>query len=73
VKAIKDLTIPWCKYGQVIRDTKIVLNTWRSWMTGHVRREANFAAHGLAKATLMTTTDIVLDGRYAPCILTLFL
>jgi hypothetical protein len=52
IKAIKDPTLSWCTYRQVIGDTKIVLNNRRSWMVQHVRRTANFVAHGLAKVAL---------------------
>lgn len=72
VKAIKESNLPWCIYGQVVGDTKIVLNTRRSWMVYHVRRAANFAALGLAKATLKISTYIVWMEEVPPCILEIF-
>jgi ribonuclease HI len=36
----------------IVDDVKILLNSCRSWMVGHVRRDANWAAHGLVKEGL---------------------
>lgn len=41
---------PWCKFGQIMEDIHAILPGFRSWKAEHVRREANAAAHGLAKA-----------------------
>jgi hypothetical protein len=41
IKAIKDPELPWCSYGQVIGDIKLVLHSRRSWIANHVKRETN--------------------------------
>jgi hypothetical protein len=39
----------WCRYGQVIDDARIMLNSIQTWKVNYVRREANGIAHRLAK------------------------
>jgi hypothetical protein len=37
----------WCRYGQLVADIQMmVLSTQRSWQIRHIRKVANFAAHG---------------------------
>lgn len=49
VQAIKGGS-PWCSFGQIIEDIHAILLGFRSRRVEHVRREANEAAHGLARA-----------------------
>jgi ribonuclease HI len=51
VTAINDSRPNWLRYGQIIDDVKMVLNSLRKWSSRHIKREANSAAHGLAKYT----------------------
>lgn len=42
----------WCMHGHLIDDSKIILHSLHSWQVQHIRREANTAAHLLAKVAL---------------------
>jgi hypothetical protein len=59
IKAIRDHNMSWSAYGQIIGDTKMVLNTRRSWMVNHVQRTTNFAAHTLVKAALHFSNEVI--------------
>jgi ribonuclease HI len=54
VKALKCERPNWSPYGQTIEDARGLLFTRRNWMVQHVKREANLAAHSLAKFALST-------------------
>lgn len=47
----------WLRFGQIVEVTKLVLRSFRQWRISHVRREANGAAHGLAKEAIRTVMD----------------
>jgi hypothetical protein len=47
VKAIGDSETNWRPSGQIVENTKEVLEALRSGRICHVRREVNQAAHGL--------------------------
>jgi hypothetical protein len=47
----------WSRYGQLIKDAKLVLKGLRSWNVRHVRREANMAAHRLAKTAIRQSLE----------------
>jgi hypothetical protein len=49
VNAVTSRGPNWSRYEQIIDDIKGVLNCMQNWQIAHVRREGNFAAHGLAK------------------------
>ena len=51
VDAITSKGSHWCKYGHIIGDICEVMKGFRRWEVGHVKREANEAAHVLAKTT----------------------
>jgi hypothetical protein len=40
----------WCRYGQLVADVQVVLSSQGFWQIRHIRRAANYVAHGLAKA-----------------------
>jgi cystathionine beta-lyase/cystathionine gamma-synthase len=52
--------LSWCRYGQVFEDAKKVLNSFHGWEVRYVKRDANMAAHGLAKEA----TRIVMDRAW---------
>ena len=68
IKAIKDPELPWCTYGQVIGDIKLVLHSRRSWIANHVKREAKSAAHGLAKVVLRSSAELIWMEETPPCV-----
>jgi hypothetical protein len=45
-----------------------VLGSLRNWNIGHVKREANFVAHGLAKNAIRISMDIVWLEELLNCI-----
>jgi ribonuclease HI len=47
----------WCKFGHIIGDTLVVLQSFKRWEAGHARRTVNGAAHGLAKAAIKDPGD----------------
>lgn len=47
----------WSMYGHLIDDAKIVLQSFHSWRVIHMKRDANKAAHPLAKATLQQSEE----------------
>lgn len=57
VMALNGMDPSWCRYGQVIDDAKAVLNTFHGWEVRYVKREANKAAHNLAKEATRTMMD----------------
>jgi ribonuclease HI len=60
-------------YGHIVDDVKLLLNSCRSWMVGHVRREANRAAHGLAKEGLLSPTTRIWRNDLPDCIFNIVL
>ena len=69
VKAVKELCQGWLPYGQIIEDIHCVLGTRRQWSIRHVKREANFEAHGLAKFPYRISDLIVWMEESSSCIL----
>jgi ribonuclease HI len=47
----------WCKYGHIIGDINEVIKGFRRCEVRHVRREANEAAHVLAKSAIRTKEE----------------
>ncbi|KAF5465302.1 hypothetical protein F2P56_015322 [Juglans regia] len=54
-KPVKD----WSQGGLIIEDAKAILKSLPGWSIGHIRREANMAAHVLAKDALNSVEDLV--------------
>jgi ribonuclease HI len=52
VMAISSKEQTWCKFDHIVGDILEVLKTFRWWDIGHIKRTANGAAHGLAKAAV---------------------
>jgi ribonuclease HI len=57
VKAIGDAEASMRPFGQIVEDIKEVLGSLRSWLICHVKRDANQAAHGLAKNATVTSME----------------
>lgn len=49
----------WCRYSQLVADIQMALSNRRSWQISYIRRVANFAAHGLAKAAVKQNMNSV--------------
>lgn len=47
----------WNRYGNLIEDSKTLLNSISSWRAHHVQREANSVAHFLAKEALLQVSE----------------
>jgi ribonuclease HI len=69
MNAIKEDQNSWKRYGHLVDDLKMVLSSLRSWEVMHVKREANMAAHKLAKEASKIHMDRVLIEDCPPCIL----
>jgi ribonuclease HI len=52
IQGLKERTPSWRWYGHLLDDTRALLGTYRRWMVQHVKRDANRAAHDLAKEGL---------------------
>jgi ribonuclease HI len=57
VQGLNERTPSWRRYGHLIDDTRALLGTYSRWMVHHVKRDANRAAHGLAKEGLRIVTE----------------
>ena len=57
VKAIGDSEASIRPFGQIVEDIKEVLGSLQSWFICHVKRDANQAAHGLAKEVTVTSME----------------
>ena len=68
VKAIWETGQNWLQYEQIVEDTKMVLRSLRQWKICHVKREANGAAHGLAKEASRSIMDIIWIEETPACI-----
>jgi ribonuclease HI len=73
VLAIKEEGPNLRTYGHIVDDVKLLLNTCRSWMVGHVKREANRAAHGLAKEGLSSPNARIWINDLRACIFNIVL
>jgi ribonuclease HI len=52
----------WCRYGQLLSDSRECLTRFESWRVTHVRREGNAAAHCLAKFAIQHSLNRVWQG-----------
>jgi hypothetical protein len=57
------------RYGQIITDTKRLLDQFQESIVLHVRREANGAAHTLAQLALTLGKDRIWVEDFPPCML----
>jgi hypothetical protein len=51
-----------------VDDAQVVLGMHQSWMVSHVKREANSAAHHLAKFALLCPTEQIWMEEIPKCI-----
>lgn len=68
VKAIRESGTQWSSYGQIVGDARVVLNNLRSWFIAHVKRDANSAAHVLAKEAVRHVNDQIWMEEVPMCI-----
>lgn len=59
VNALQGTGPNWSRYGQMVADARVVLTLVRRWLIRHTKREANSAAHQLAKAAVKQVMDRV--------------
>lgn len=59
MNALKSTGRNWSKYGQLVEDTREVLNGMIMWYICHVRKYENSATRSLAKAAVQQIIDIV--------------
>lgn len=63
----------WNRYGQVIEDVRICLNSLHHWIASYTRRVANEAAHVLAKTVLHQSLDYVWHRSFPAFIQNIFI
>ena len=68
VKAKNSRDQNWSHYGHLVEDTKTILQALPNLKCYHVRREANGAAHSLAKAAVLYVFDYTWMGEIPNCI-----
>lgn len=69
VQAFEDPGVNFRPFGQVVEeDAKSILGKLRSWKINHVKRDANMAAHTLAKFGLTCTMEHVWMEEIPECI-----
>ncbi|XP_059429871.1 uncharacterized protein LOC132163564 isoform X2 [Corylus avellana] len=68
VQDILALASNWCAHGQIVADIRVVLNSRRSWMVMHTKRNVNQAAHGLAKHAVRNQMDRIWIEEIPSCI-----
>jgi hypothetical protein len=56
------------RYGHLVEDTRCILQSFPSWSCGFVHREANEAAHRLAKAANINISDRMWRNQTPDCI-----
>jgi ribonuclease HI len=67
-KAVQSGTHNDCRYGQIVDDILMVLNSISHWQIQHVNRESNTTTHGLAKAAVKQDIDTTCVGEILSCI-----
>ncbi|XP_041011337.1 uncharacterized protein LOC121255120 [Juglans microcarpa x Juglans regia] len=63
-KSVKD----WSHGGLIIEDVKAIMKSFPGWSIGHIRRDANMAAHLLAKDALNSVEDSFSLENFPSCI-----
>lgn len=56
------------KFGHLINGIEVGLSQLRSWTIEHIKREANFAAHSLAREAIINVVDKVWIEEISNCI-----
>jgi hypothetical protein len=68
VDAINSDEPNWTRIGHLVRDLKMLLCLFTYWEVCHVGRDANFAAHDLAKLAALSDLDRTWLGEFPDCI-----
>jgi ribonuclease HI len=68
ISAVQNREASSSRYGHLIDDLVMLLDSSPGWQMVHVRRESNRAAHGLAKVALKTVFDRRWDFSIPDCI-----
>ena len=68
VDAVNSNTSSWSRFGHIIDDTRRILGEFTRWTCNFVRREANEAAHWLAKAAIRNVNDRIWRDTTPNCI-----
>ncbi|XP_059436227.1 uncharacterized protein LOC132169166 [Corylus avellana] len=68
VEAINSQTSTWSRFGHLIDDTRGILRSFSSWRCNFVYRNANEAAHRLAKAAITDISDRIWRDTTPNCI-----
>jgi hypothetical protein len=64
VQALNNMEMCRSRFGQLIEATRTKLENFPVWRVSHTRREANEAAHLLAKAAISMSLDCVWKDSY---------
>ena len=70
VKALKAATENLSSYGHLIDDTRWLLQRFQTVGVKHVKRNANKAAHGLAREAVKNYGDNIWMEETSPCVVT---
>jgi hypothetical protein len=73
IKAIQQIPPCWAPWGQLIEDTRTRLHGITQFQLQHIRREANHAAHSLAKWAVNQLCDCMWVGECPPQLLDVIL
>jgi ribonuclease HI len=68
VDAVNANSASWSRFGHLIDDTRRILESFSQWKCQFVRREANEAAHRLAKAATIDVNDRIWRDAPPSCI-----
>lgn len=68
VDAVNSGEANWSRIGHLMEDLKMLLCTFTQWEVRHVRRQANFAAHSLAKMAAHSGLDWTWLKEISNCI-----
>lgn len=68
VKAVNDLEEDRSVFGSIVEASKVLISLWKDWSVEFVYRNANEAAHTLAKEALCLDTEIVWIEEIPNCI-----
>ncbi|KAK2659785.1 hypothetical protein Ddye_006318 [Dipteronia dyeriana] len=71
VSLINNYQPPYAEIGVIIQDILALLNSCPNWSVGFAHREANMAAHSLAKLGLISSSDSLWREDVPPIIFTL--
>jgi hypothetical protein len=66
--ALNSNTSTWSRFGHIVEDMHHVFHTFSRWRCGFVHREANDAAHWLAKAAITNVSDRIWRNHTLYCI-----